>query len=120
MLPSVAVAVIVTDLPFPAFLAVTTPLEFTIAYFLLEVLQFRVLLAFFPVVSTVAFIVVFLPAFTVLVLHFNVTFLTADFTILTLVFAVIPLPSVAFAVMVTVLPAPAFLVVTTPLEFTVA
>lgn len=61
-LPSVALAVMVTVLPFPAFLVVTTPLELTVAYFVL--LDFHVSFLFkFLVGLTVARTVTFLPAF---------------------------------------------------------
>ena len=54
---------IFTVFPFPAFLVVTTPLEFTVAYFLLLLLYVSFLFTFFPGV-TVAFIVTFFPAVT--------------------------------------------------------
>ena len=43
LLPSFALAVIVTVFPFPAFFAFTTPLLLTVAYFLLLLLQFTAL-----------------------------------------------------------------------------
>ena len=118
--PSVAFAVILTVLPFPAFFVVTTPFALTFAYFLFEVSQLKVLFAVFPVVETFALTVTLRPAFTDFWLHLSVIFFTACFTILILIFALLLLPSTAFAVIVTVFPAPAFFVVTTPFAFTVA
>ena len=116
--PSVAVAVIATIFPFPAFKAVTTPLLLTVAYFLLDEVHFSDLFAVFPPL-TVAFIVCFAPAFMD-VDAFNVIFVTPSFTILILIFADFLLPSLAVAVMVTVFPMPDFLVTTCPLLATVA
>ena len=64
-LPSFALAVIVTVFPLPAFLADTTPLELTAAYFLLLLVHERALEVALPG-FTVALIVSFLPAFRVL------------------------------------------------------
>ena len=60
-LPSLAFAVMVTVLPAPAALAVTTPLEDTVAYFLLLELQLTALLEALEGDAT-AFRVVLLPA----------------------------------------------------------
>ena len=60
-LPSLAFAVMVTVLPAPAALAVTTPLEDTVAYFLLLELQLTALLEALEG-DTTAFRVVLLPA----------------------------------------------------------
>ena len=109
----------VTVFPFPAFLAVTTPLELTVAYFLLldfQVTAFVVALAG----KTLAFTVIFFPAFTVLLPADSLILLTFTLAILILMDAFFPLWSLAVAVMVTVFPAPAALVVTTPLALTVA
>ena len=76
-MPSVETAVIATLFPFPAFFAVTTPLEVTVAYFLFDVQNARVLLAFLPVAFTAAFTVIFLPAATVFFLQDKVIFFTA-------------------------------------------
>lgn len=114
LLPSFAVAVIVTV---PFFLAVTLPLELTVAIFLLEdfhvtfvlsavagvTLAFKVWLFFtfmdlLPVIATFVTLTLFLLAFRV-------------------IFALFLLPSFAVAVIVAF---PAFLTFTLPLLFTVA
>ena len=77
-LPSVALAVILTLRPFPAFFAFTTPFEDTVAYLVLELVHLRVLFAFLPVVLTVAFTFNVFPAFTVF-FAFSVILLTASF-----------------------------------------
>lgn len=77
-------------------------------------------IGFAPFVFTLAYTVIFLPAFTVLDFACKVIFVTVCFMILILTLARTPLPSAAFAVIVTVFPAPPFLAVTTPLLFTVA
>ena len=58
-LPSVAFAVIVTVFPIPAFFAVTTPLLFTVAYFVFEDIHSIFLLALLPFVFTLAYTVIF-------------------------------------------------------------
>ena len=118
-MPSVETALIVTVFPLPAFLAVTTPLEFTVAYFLLDVLQARALLAVLPA-FTEALTVTFRPAGSVFFWQERVIFFTASLTILIFMDAFFLLASFALAVTVMVLPAPAFLVETMPLAFTVA
>ena len=62
-LPSVAIAVILTVFPFPAFFAFTIPLDDTVAYFLLLDFHLTDLLAC-PVTVTTAFSLIFFPAFT--------------------------------------------------------
>lgn len=81
--PSVDTAVILTVLPLPAFFVFTTPLEVTVAYFVSELVHFKVLFTFFPVVLTVAFTLSFFPALTVFA-AFSFTLLTAFFIILIL------------------------------------
>lgn len=117
-LPSFALAVIVTVLPLPAFLAVTTPFELTVAYFLLLLVQATFLLVAFVGVMVVVR-VTFFPAFTVLELALILIFVTG-LVIFNLKVALLPFPPLAVAVIVIVLPLPAFLAVTTPLLSTVA
>ena len=119
-LPSVAFAVILTVLPLPVFFVFTTPFEETVAYFSLLELHFNVLFAVLPLVLTFAFNVSFFPAFTLLFLAVILILFTTCFTIFILYVALILLPSCVVAVIVTVFPAPAFFVVTTPFEDTVA
>ena len=59
-LPSVALAVILTVFPAPAFLVFTTPLEVTVAYLVLLLLHFKVLVVAL-LGLTVAFIFMVLP-----------------------------------------------------------
>mgnify|MGYP006874674630 CR=1 FL=1 len=82
--PSVALAVILTFFPFPAFFAVTPPFLETVAYWLFEELHCSVLFAVLPVVFTAALILSFFSAFTVLLVVFNRIRFTACFTILIL------------------------------------
>ena len=53
--PSVDFTVIVTVFPFPAFWAITVPLELTVAYFELELVHLSFLFACFPDVITLVF-----------------------------------------------------------------
>ena len=81
LLPSVAFAVILTVFLFPALYVFTTPFAVTVAYFLLDVDQISFLFTILPVVFTVAFTVIFLPAFT-LFAAFNEMLFTECFMIL--------------------------------------
>ena len=73
---------IVTVFPFPAFVVLTFPLFETVAYSGLELVHVKVLLAFFPVVVTVAFTFRLFPALTVLEAADNLIFLTESLVIL--------------------------------------
>lgn len=125
LLPSVAVAVIVTVLPLPAFFVVTVPLLLTVAHLVFEDFHESFMFVVFrpflpPVVLMSVLSVIFLPAFTFGFFALKLILVTAFFMILILKDAFWLLPSLANAVIVTVLPLPAFLVVTTPLSLTVA
>lgn len=116
--PSFAFAVIFTFLPFPAFFAVTFPADDTVAYFVLLLVQVRVLYA--PAVAVIfAFNATVFPFFTeeapVILI-----FVTIPFAILMVYLPLTLLPSFAVAVSVTVFPLPAFFVVTFPVDETVA
>ena len=117
-LPSVAIAVIFTDFFLPAFSALTFPDPDTVAYFVLLLVHFSFLLAPLDAV-TLAFR---LSVFHALTVFFPVIliFLTVPFMILILNVAFFPLPSVAYAVIVTVFPAAFLLNFTTPFLSTVA
>ena len=114
LLPSVAMAVIFTFLPFPGFFVFTLPDVDTVAYFVLLLVQISFLLAPLAAV-TFAFSFSFCPAFTVRFLApAMVTFFTTPFMDLIQKVAVVPLPSAALAVIMTHLPPVFFFTVTTP------
>lgn len=116
--PSVALAVIFT-VPFLPLTAVTLPLELTVAIFVLLDVQVSLVFAF-PVLSgNLAFNVVLLPALMVVVPESLMLF-TEPFMQVRVTFPYFLLPSLAVAVIVTVLPPAFFLKVTRPLESTVA
>ena len=112
-LPSAALAVMVA---LPSFTPFTSPLEDTVAIFLLEVDQAILLLTFF-VGDTFAFSVFLPPTASAAVLAFNVTFLTAAFFTTTFTVAFF----FGFFLEATVIFVfPAFTPLTMPLEDTVA
>ena len=117
-LPSVAIAVIFTDFFLPAFSALTFPDPDTVAYFVLLLVHFNFLLAPLDAV-TLAFRLSVFPALTVF-FPVILIFFTVPFMILILNVAFFPLPSVAYAVIVTVFPAAFLLNFTTPFLSTVA
>ena len=95
----------------------TTPLAFTVAYFVFEDVQRSFLLAFF-VAFTFAFNLTDFPAFTGL-FPVSFTFLTIPFMEVTFQEAFAPLPSAATAVITAFLPPLFFFSVTTPVWVTV-
>lgn len=112
--PSVDVTLIVAV---PAFFAVTTPFEDTVATAVFEDVHFTVLFAFLPLELTVAFKVSLLPSSNEAVVLFNLTFVTLPETTVTFTFAFF----LEFFFDVTVIVAlPAFFAVITPLLLTVA
>ena len=113
LLPSTAVAVMVAE---PAFLAVTTPLEDTVATVFLEDFQETFVQVFFFGVA-VAFKVFFEPTVKVAFVAFNLTLVIAFFFTTTLMVAFFFL---FFLEVTVILAVPAFTPFTTPLEVTVA
>ena len=109
---------IFTDFFLPAFSALTFPDPDTVAYFVLLLVHFSFLLAPLDAV-TLAFRLSVFPALTVF-FPVILIFLTVPFMILILNVAFFPLPSVAYAVIVTVFPAAFLLNFTTPFLSTVA
>ena len=110
--------VIFTVFFFPAFFVFTLPLDVTVAYFMLLDFQRSFLLAPLPAL-TLAFNFSVFPAGTRF-FPLMMIFLTSPFMIRIANVFFLPLPSVAIAVMLTLLPAAFLLIFTTPFLSTVA
>ena len=116
--PSVAMAVIFTVFPFPAFVVLTIPEEDTEAKVGLLLIHFNFRFAPFVALTFAVSLIAF-PALIGRTLE-SMIFFTCPFLILILKEARMPLPSVVEAVIITVFPPAFFFKETTPFLLTVA